>query len=97
MDDTGSEKAGWISAGIYLLSHRVVESIPSGRSVSIEREVFPAWVRRGLFGHEAPGPFLDIGTPESYAKATHFFGDWGDPIDALAVTRSRHPRGRDDD
>jgi D-glycero-alpha-D-manno-heptose 1-phosphate guanylyltransferase len=61
--------AGWINAGVYLLSRHLVSTIPEGRPVSIEREVLPAWVGRGLYGYPVGGPFLDIGTPESYALA----------------------------
>jgi NDP-sugar pyrophosphorylase family protein len=63
---------GWINAGIYLLDREVVASIPPNRSVSLEREVFPAWIGRGLYGHRHGGPFIDIGTPESYARAAEF-------------------------
>jgi D-glycero-alpha-D-manno-heptose 1-phosphate guanylyltransferase len=63
---------GWINAGIYLFQREVMEAIPPDRNVSLEREVFPAWIGRGLYGHRDPGDFLDIGTPESYAAAAGF-------------------------
>ena len=68
-----SRAAGWMSAGIYLLQRAVLESIPSGRAVSVEREVFPAWIGRGLYVFRTAGKFLDIGTPESYAVAQQVF------------------------
>src|SRR5215210_1171847 len=37
-----------INAGAYVLERDVVESIPAGRAVSFEREVFPALVGDGL-------------------------------------------------
>jgi NDP-sugar pyrophosphorylase family protein len=64
---------GWINAGVYVLARAVVESIAPGRSVSIEREVFPRWIAQGLTGCPCNGKFLDIGTPESYAEAEQFF------------------------
>lgn len=64
---------GWISAGIYLLKRDLLSTIPPGRAVSIEKESFPAWVGRGLYGYQSQGQFLDIGTPESYAHAETFF------------------------
>lgn len=64
---------GWINAGIYLLSQGLLEAIPPGRTVSLEREVFPAWIGKGLYAYRSQGPFLDIGTPESYAEAAQFF------------------------
>jgi NDP-sugar pyrophosphorylase family protein len=69
----GAEAPGWINAGIYLLSRAVIEEIAPGRSVSIEREVFPEWIGRGLCGYRTQGRFLDIGTPESYDEAADFF------------------------
>lgn len=65
---------GWINAGIYLLSYHLITSIPTDRPVSLEREVFPAWVNRGFFGYCGGGGFIDIGTPESYAEAERFLG-----------------------
>ena len=72
------EKGGWagaglINAGVYLLGRRVIEEIPEGAAVSIEREVFPAHVGRDLYGYPGGGRFLDIGTPESFAAAEKFF------------------------
>jgi NDP-sugar pyrophosphorylase family protein len=69
----GARGPGWISAGIYLLSRSVVETIPSGRAVSIERETFPAWIGRGLYAYRNQGRFMDIGTPETYTDAERFF------------------------
>lgn len=65
--------AGWINAGIYLIESARLAAIPCGRPVSLEREVFPAWVATGLRGHRTVGRFIDIGTPESYVEATEFF------------------------
>lgn len=68
-----SPGAGWINAGIYALPRELVMAIPEGRPVSLEREVFPAWIGRGLRAFPSEGRFLDIGTPESYREAADFF------------------------
>lgn len=65
-------QAGFINAGVYLFHRRVLDMIPEGRSTSLERELFPHLIGRGLFGVVGPGPFLDIGTPESYRSAESF-------------------------
>jgi NDP-sugar pyrophosphorylase family protein len=65
--------AGLINAGIYLLEREVAESIPDGRAVSLETELFPQLIGRGLYAVVAESPFLDIGTPEAYAIADEFF------------------------
>jgi mannose-1-phosphate guanylyltransferase len=61
-----------INAGAYILERDVLAGMPpAGANVSIEREVFPKLVGRGLFGYEAAGYWLDIGTPDRYLKATY--------------------------
>ena len=61
-----------INAGAYVIERSVVEDmIPSGRPVSFEREVFPALVGNGLYGWQADGYWIDIGTPERYLEATY--------------------------
>ena len=59
-----------INAGAYVLERSVVELIPGGRAVSFEREVFPQMVGKGLYGWDADGYWIDIGTPERYLEAT---------------------------
>ncbi|MEA2438334.1 MAG: mannose-phosphate guanylyltransferase, partial [Thermoleophilaceae bacterium] len=49
----------------------VVERVPPGRAVSIEREVFPELVGHGLYGYLSDGFWIDIGTPERYLQATY--------------------------
>jgi NDP-sugar pyrophosphorylase family protein len=72
--EKSSEKlAGLINAGVYLLEREAAKNIPAGRAVSLETEFFPGLVGKGLFAIAGTGPFLDIGTPESYATAERFF------------------------
>ncbi len=59
-----------ISAGVYVLDRRVLDLVPAGRSVSIEREVFPRVVGQGLYGQRLEGYWMDIGTPERYLQAS---------------------------
>ncbi len=60
-----------ISAGAYIIERDVLDELPpSGTKVSIERDVFPELVGRGLYGHESTGYWLDIGTPDRYLQAT---------------------------
>jgi NDP-sugar pyrophosphorylase family protein len=79
---TEKQAAGpsWINAGVYLLDRHLLATIPVGRPVSLEREMFPRWlVGAGLSGFRGAGRFLDIGTPESYAAAEEFFRTAGQP------------------
>ena len=59
-----------INAGAYLLEREVIERIPAGRAVSIEREIFPELVGEGLYGFAAAGYWVDIGTPRRYLEGT---------------------------
>jgi len=69
----GSREPGWINAGIYALDREIASGIPENRTVSLEREVLPELIPTGkVFGFSG-GPFIDIGTPESYAEAEAFF------------------------
>lgn len=63
---------GWINAGIYIMGMDLLQALPERRPLSLEQDAFPAWIGR-LHGFPASGPFLDIGTPESYASAEAFF------------------------
>lgn len=60
-------RPGLINAGIYVLERRLIEAIPAGRAVSMEREVFPGLLDGRLRGIAIDAPFVDIGVPESYA------------------------------
>lgn len=73
LEKTGDPAPGRINAGIYLIPRACVAAIPPGRAVSLERDLMPGWV--GTVGVRAfgGGRFIDIGTPESYADAEHFF------------------------
>ena len=63
-------KAAWVNAGMYILESDLVDSIPSDRTVSLEQQVFPGWVGRGLYGCRVEdAQFLDFGTPGDYARA----------------------------
>lgn len=59
-----------VNAGAYVLERKVVELIPPERQVSIEREIFPQLVGRGLYGLRLEGYWMDIGTPERYLQAS---------------------------
>jgi mannose-1-phosphate guanylyltransferase len=60
----GATPSNLINAGTYVLEPAVLELIPPGRAVSIEREVFPVLAAEGRLGGLADdGYWLDTGTP----------------------------------
>lgn len=64
--------SGWINAGIYAFGRDLIASIPQDQAVSLEKDMFPLWLGKGLYGFKVHEPFIDIGTPESFAKAVVF-------------------------
>jgi mannose-1-phosphate guanylyltransferase len=69
-EKTGEHRPGQINAGAYVLERSVLDLIPAGREVSIEREVFPRLVGDGLGALLLDGYWMDIGTPERYLQAS---------------------------
>ena len=59
-----------INAGIYLIDAALLDRIPAGRVVSIEREFFPLLLD-GIpcYGWGGPAYWRDIGTPAKYFQA----------------------------
>jgi mannose-1-phosphate guanylyltransferase len=70
LEKTGEAVPGEINAGAYVLDRSVLDLVPAGRAVSIEREVFPRLVGDGLSALPLSGYWMDIGTPERYLQAS---------------------------
>lgn len=61
-----------INAGCYVFSPSVLERIPAGRAVSVERETFPDLLAAGrpMHGHVDDGYWLDLGTPAAFVRGS---------------------------
>ena len=84
----------WINAGTYVLEPSVLDRIPDGRKVSIERETFPAMVADGtLYALQDPCYWIDAGTPASYldVQLDLLNGVRGVVEDGVHPTASIHP------
>jgi len=68
--EAGHAGAGLINAGTYVLEKSVLLDVPAGREVSIEREVFPNLIGKGLCAITLDGYWMDIGTPDRYLEAS---------------------------
>ena len=66
-----------------MLERSVLDLIPPGQKVSIEREVFPRLCGEGLYALPLDGYWMDVGTPERYLQAT-----W-DILEGRVATRVR--------
>jgi mannose-1-phosphate guanylyltransferase len=59
-----------INAGAYLMEPELIDRIPEGRKVIIEREIFPSLAHEGrLFGYVHSGIWFDIGNVADYRRA----------------------------
>jgi NDP-sugar pyrophosphorylase family protein len=67
-EKTGGEDPGLINAGVYVFSPAILGLIPAG-PVSLEKNVFPRLLDRGVYAAREQGVFIDIGTPVDYAHA----------------------------
>ena len=80
--------SNWINAGTYVFEPSVIDRVPAGDKVSIERTVFPAMVAdRTLFAVQDAGYWVDAGTPESYLKVA---------LDLVNGVRAAEPAIADD-
>ena len=61
-----------INAGCYVFAPSVIDEIPLGKVISIERETFPALVQSGrpVFGYKEQAYWLDVGTPAALFKGS---------------------------
>lgn len=66
---------GLINAGIYLLPNIWLNGVMEQAILSMENDLIPRWLFEGrkIRIQEVDAPFLDIGTPDDYARADAFF------------------------
>ena len=61
-----------INAGCYIFKRSIIDQIPAGRVVSVERETFPQLLATDavVIGVVDDGYWLDLGTPLAFAKGS---------------------------
>ncbi|MBA2948149.1 nucleotidyltransferase family protein [Streptomyces himalayensis] len=61
-----------VNAGCYVFRRSVLDSIPTGREVSVEQETFPELVAQGkrVFGHTTDDYWRDLGTPLAFVHGS---------------------------
>ncbi|MFD8078020.1 sugar phosphate nucleotidyltransferase [Streptomyces sp. NPDC059718] len=61
-----------VNAGAYVFDRSVIDSIPTGRAVSVERETFPGLLADGahLQGMVDSTYWLDLGTPNAFVRGS---------------------------
>ena len=91
-----------INAGCYVFHPSVLDRIPLGEVVSIERETFPELVDSGrpVFGYKEQAYWLDVGTPAALFKGSRdlidgpFHAMPGCVIDPSAVITGKSSLGK---
>jgi mannose-1-phosphate guanylyltransferase len=61
-----------INAGCYVFRREVIDQIPVGRRVSVERETFPGLIEAGalVMGYHEAAYWLDVGTPQTFVRGS---------------------------
>ncbi len=61
-----------INAGCYVFRREVIDQIPAGRRVSVERETFPGLIESGqlVMGYHESAYWLDVGTPQTFVRGS---------------------------
>lgn len=72
LEKTEDPPTDQINAGSYVFNRSVIEKIPAGRPVSVEREVFPGLLEAGarVFGHVDQAYWRDMGTPADFVRGS---------------------------
>ncbi len=67
-EKTSDGGTGWVNAGVYVIERQLLDRVPTGEPVSLERDVFPTALRDGhrLGAFAQDESFSDIGTPDDF-------------------------------
>ena len=72
LEKTEDPPTDQINAGTYVFKRSVIDTIPRGRAVSVEREVFPSLLTGGakVCGYVDSSYWRDMGTPEDFVRGS---------------------------
>jgi mannose-1-phosphate guanylyltransferase len=72
LEKTPNPVTNRINAGCYVFTRRVIDEIPAGRPVSVERETFPGFIDTGqvVMGYAESAYWLDVGTPAAFVRGS---------------------------
>ncbi len=92
LEKTEDPPTDQINAGCYVFDREIIERIPRGRPVSVEREVFPALLSDGVkvCGYVDASYWRDMGTPEDFVRGSADLVRGIAPSPALGGRRGEH-------
>jgi mannose-1-phosphate guanylyltransferase len=72
LEKTPDPPTNRINAGCYVFRRSVVDAVPAGRPVSVERETFPGMLAAGalVVGYVDSTYWLDLGTPSAFVQGS---------------------------
>jgi len=72
LEKTPEPVTNQINAGCYVFRREVIEAIPRGRPLSVERETFPGLIADGklVMGYHESAYWLDVGTPQAFVQGS---------------------------
>jgi mannose-1-phosphate guanylyltransferase len=72
LEKTPNPVTNQINAGCYVFRRSVIDSIPAGQVVSVERETFPGLIAADavVMGYAEDAYWLDVGTPEAFVQGS---------------------------
>jgi mannose-1-phosphate guanylyltransferase len=72
LEKTQDPPTDQINAGCYVFKREVIDRIPKGRAISVEREVFPQLLSDGLkvCGYVDATYWRDMGTPDDFVRGS---------------------------
>ncbi|MBD0855431.1 GDP-mannose pyrophosphorylase [Corynebacterium striatum] len=72
LEKTEDPPTNQINAGCYIFKREVIENIPAGRVVSVERETFPNLLEEGrlVVGHVDNSYWRDMGRPDDFVRGS---------------------------
>ena len=72
LEKTPNPVTNRINAGCYVFRRSVIDQIPAGRPVSVERETFPGLIGADavVMGYAETAYWLDVGTPEAFVRGS---------------------------
>jgi len=68
VEKEGMLNAHLINGGIYIFNKKILDFIPKGKNISLEKDIFPKLIGKGFYGFPFDSFFVDIGIPEDYEK-----------------------------
>jgi mannose-1-phosphate guanylyltransferase len=72
LEKTPNPVTNRINAGCYVFRREVIDQIPAGRRVSVERETFPGLISSGqlVMAYPESAYWIDVGTPATFVRGS---------------------------